>query len=91
MKGEGQPIKDSVLSMNEPYLKNPERYAWNLLLTQVQFTQEELLHVRNWIVIRSLIRYQTSVTKAFLEEHFATDIDESLEVDWAFVELYVHK
>ena len=77
--------------MNDPYITNPEKYSWRLLLSQVQFSQEELLQVRAWIVIRELIRYQKSLTKEFLEKHFAEEIDESLEVDWDFVELYVHK
>ena len=77
--------------MNDPYITNPEKYSWRLLLSQVQFSQEELLRVTEWIVIRELIRYQKSVTKEFLEKHFAEEIDESLEVDWDFVELYVHK
>ena len=77
--------------MNDAYITNPEKYSWRLLLSQVQFSQEELLQVRAWIVIRELIRYQKSLTKEFLEKHFAEEIDESLEVDWDFVELYVHK
>ena len=77
--------------MNDAYVKTPEKYAWNLLLSQVQFTQEELLRVSAWITIREMIRYQKCLTRAFLEKHFAADIDESLEVDWDFVELYVHK
>ena len=77
--------------MNDAYITNPEKYSWRLLLSQVQFSQEELLRVTEWIVIREMIRYQKSVTKEFLEKHFAEEIDESLEVDWDFVELYVHK
>ena len=77
--------------MNDTYIKTPEKYAWNLLLSQVQFTQEELLRVSAWITIREMIRYQKCLTRAFLEKHFVADIDESLEVDWDFVELYVHK
>ena len=45
----------------------------------------------NWITIREMIRYQKSLTRDFLEKHFTIEIDESLDVDWAFVELYVHK
>ena len=44
-----------------------------------------------WIVIREMIQYQKSVTKEFLTRYFAEEIDESLEVDWDFVELYIHK
>jgi hypothetical protein len=71
------------------YVSNPEKYAWNLLLSQVQFTQDELLLVKDWITIREMIRYQKSLTKSFLEKYFSEEIDESLEVDWNDVDKYV--
>lgn len=69
-------------------LATPERYAWNSLLCYVQFTQEEILKVREWMVMKSLIRYQKSATYDFLETYFHEEIDECLEVDWNDVELY---
>ena len=71
------------------YISNPEKYAWNLLLSQVQFTQDELLLVKDWIVIKDMIKYQKSLTKSFLEKYFSEEIDESLEVDWNDVDKYV--
>ncbi len=68
----------------ESYLATPERHAWNCVLYYVQFTQEELLYLREWIEIREVIKYQTSVTKAFLREHFFKEIN-----DWTDVEKYV--
>jgi hypothetical protein len=72
-------------------LTNPGNYAWNCVLYYKQFTQEELLSLREWIPVREVIRYQKSVTRAFLAEHFQKEIDDCLEVDWRDVEKYVDK
>jgi hypothetical protein len=69
-------------------LANPSVYAWNCVLYFLQFTQDELLSVREWIELREMIRYQRSVTVEFLRTHFAAEIDASLEVDWADVERF---
>lgn len=71
-------------------LSNPSKYAWNCLLYYVQFSQEEILSVKDWIEIRELIRFQRSITKRFLRENFQKEIDDCLEVDWTDVEKYVN-
>ncbi len=77
------------MSIGKPaLLRNPQNYAWNCALYYMQFTQEELLEVKEHLDIVALIKYQTSVTRAFLRTHFEHEIDESLEVDWAMVEKY---
>ena len=71
---------------------NPEKYAWNSVLYYIQFTQEELISLREWLTMPELIRYQKSVTRAFLSLHFQKEIDDSLDVDWERdVEIYVKK
>lgn len=70
-------------------LSNPSKYAWNCLLYYVQFSQDEILLVKEWIEIRELIQFQKSVTTRFLREHFQKEINNSLEVDWTDVEKYV--
>jgi hypothetical protein len=66
-------------------------YAWNILLRCKQFTQEELLEVREYCCLPEMIRYQKSVTLEFLETHFAEEIDACLEVDWEDCRLWIHK
>lgn len=66
----------------EEIFQAPERFAWNILLRVQQFTQSELLTVREYICLKTMIRYQTSATIEFLREHFRKDIDDCLEVDW---------
>jgi len=70
-------------------LTNPSNYAWNSLLYYIQFSQEEILSVKEWIEVRELIKFQESVTKLFLQEHFQKEIDDCLEVDWTDVDKYV--
>ena len=70
-------------------LINPSKYAWNCILYYVQFSQEEILSVKEWIEVRELIQFQKSVTKQFLREHFQKEIDDCLEVDWTDVNKYV--
>ena len=67
----------------------PSSYAWNCLLYYIQFSQDEILMMKEWIEIRELIKYQKSVTKQFLRENFQKEIDECLEVDWTDVDKYV--
>ncbi len=62
--------------------RQPERYAWNILLRVQQFTQEELLAVREYISLPEMIRFQHSVSMEFLRAEFSKDIDDCLEVDW---------
>ena len=70
-------------------LSNPSKYAWNCLLYYVQFSQEEIIYLKEWIEVRELIRFQKSVTILFLREHFQKEIDDCLEVDWNDVKKYV--
>ena len=71
-------------------LANPSNYPWNCLLRYVQFNQEELLSVKEWIEVRELVKFQQSITKQFLREHFQKEIDDCLEVDWIDVNKYVN-
>ena len=71
-------------------LSNPSKYAWNCVLYYLQFSQEEILSVKEWIDVYDIIRFQKAVTKQFLHDHFQKDIDDCLEVDWNDVNKYVH-
>jgi hypothetical protein len=73
----------------EDILRNPANYPWNYILRYIQFSQDEILFVKEWIEIYELVRYQTSITRQFLRKHFKKDIDNSLEIDWNDVEKYV--
>ena len=75
----------------EDLLSAPEQYAWNAVLYYIQFTQDELVRVKSWIDIRALVKYQRSITREFLEEHFREDIDECLLLTWDDVERYVRE
>ena len=72
-------------------MAEPSKYAWNCVLYYVQFTQNELLSLREWLPIYELVKYQKSVTRSFLRTHFQNEIDESLEIGWSSVKLYVTK
>lgn len=69
-------------------LNNPQKYPWNIVLRVIQFTQSELLSVREYCEIKDIIRFQNSANKEFLITHFSKDIDDSLEVDWNDVNKY---
>lgn len=62
--------------------RQPERYAWNILLRVQQFSQEELLVIREYLSLPEMIRFQQVVTMNFLRTHFSKEIDDCLEVDW---------
>ena len=70
-------------------MKNPQAYAWNCILYYIQFTQEEIVQMKSYMLMPELVKYQKSVTREFLETHFAEEIDDCLEVDWLDVEKYV--
>ena len=76
-------------SEKETILQNPEKYSWNLLLHYVQFTQEEILKNKPYMEMREMIRFQKSITKEFLKEHFTKEIDDDITVDWNYVDKYV--
>lgn len=67
-------------------LQEPQRYAWNILVCERQFTQEELLAVKEYLDLPTMIRSQLCLTRDFLEAHFVAEIDACLEVDWDDVE-----
>jgi hypothetical protein len=66
-------------------LAEPHRFAWNIVVREHQFTQEELLAVREYLDLPTLIRFQRCLTLDFLRTHFTKDIDDCLEVDWTDV------
>ena len=70
-------------------LSNPSNYAWNYILHYVQFSQDEILSVKEWIEIPELIKYQLSVTTNFLREHFQKEINIHPDIDWTDVKKYV--
>lgn len=69
----------------EAILKDPNQYTWNCVLCYLQFTQVELLQVRAYLDMRSMILYQSCVTQAFLKEHFLEEINENLAIDWILI------
>lgn len=76
--------------MSKPQiLAHPSNYAWNCVLRYVQFSQDEILSVKEWIEIRELIKFQKCVTRNFLRDHFQNEIDMSLDIDWHDVVKYV--
>ncbi len=70
-------------------MAEPSKYAWNCVLFYIQFTQEELLFLREWLPIREMIMYQRSLTRSFLHTYFQDVIDDSFEIGWSEAELYV--
>jgi len=73
----------------EKIMAEPQKYAWNCVLAFIQFTQEEIIKMKDYIDIVTLVRYQKSVTYQFLREHFSEDIDECLELDWNDIKIYI--
>lgn len=73
----------------EDILLHPSNYAWNCILRYIQFSQDEILMIKEWIEIRELIKFQKCVTWNFLREHFQNEIDMSLDIDWCDVVKYV--
>jgi hypothetical protein len=73
----------------QAFMKEPSKYAWNCVLYYIQFTHEELLSLREWLPIRELVMYQRSLTRSFLHQYFQDAIDDSYEIGWSEVELYV--
>ena len=69
----------------EAILRDPGAYTWNCVLCYVQFTQPELLQVRSYLDLRSMILYQSCLTRAFLEEHFVEEIEKESTVDWILI------
>jgi hypothetical protein len=70
-------------------LANPANHAWNYILHYIQFTQEQLLSVRDHLDLVSMVKYQKCVTMEFLRAHFQKDIDDCLELDWNWIHAYM--
>jgi hypothetical protein len=68
-------------------LANPDQYAWNCVLEHIQFTQAELLQVRSYVCMKSVILFQEAITLQFLKENFREEIDNDLTVDWELVKI----
>jgi hypothetical protein len=62
--------------------RQPERYAWNILLRVQQFTEEELLSVRDYLSLPEMIRFQQVASMNFLRTYFSKEIDDCLDIDW---------
>ena len=73
----------------EELFKAPDNYAWNCVLYYVQFTQEELLRVREWIDIRVMVKHQKCLTRSFVHKHFSRDVDDDDLLTWEAVYKYV--
>lgn len=70
-------------------MANPQNYAWNCVLCFIQFTQAEILQMKAYVDICTLVRYQNAVTREFLHTNFAEEIDGCLELDWNDINKYV--
>jgi hypothetical protein len=68
---------------------NPRAYAWNCLLYYIQFTQSELLLARTYVDIVNMIKYQKCLTRRFVHEYFADDIENCDMLSWEDVNHYV--
>lgn len=71
----------ALLLLKHRILENPQDYPWNVVLFHVQFSQEELLLVRDYVDLYSMIRYQKCLTREFLRQHFLQEIEESDDTD----------
>ena len=72
-------------------LAAPHKYAWNAVLYYLQYSQSELLEVKEYIDIKDIVLYQACVTREYLRQNFEKEICESLDVDWIMIEKYVPK
>ena len=79
----------AVLLLKHRILENPQDYPWNAVLFHVQFSQEELLQVRDHVDLYAMIRHQQCLTREFLKTHFLKEIQESDDTDWTDVVYYV--
>lgn len=70
---------------------NPGNYAWNCMLYYIQFSQEELLAAKPWIEIIPMVKYQSCLTRSFVLDHFAEEVDESDILTWKDVDKFVTK
>lgn len=59
------------------------------MLCFIQFTQPEILQMKEYMDIYTLVRFQKALTREFLRANFAEEIDECLELDWNDINMYV--
>lgn len=78
----------SIVVTKEELYANPTKYAWNCILIDIQFTQEELLHFKEHLDIYRLVKHQQAATVPFLKKYFKKEIDEDDYVIWTDVETY---
>lgn len=77
--------------LKEDLFKTPDKYAWNCVLYYIQLTQEELLRVRPWIDIMTMVRHQRCLTRQFVRTHFSEEVDDHDLLTWEMVDKYVGK
>ena len=77
------------MAVKQRILENPQDYPWNAVLFHVQFSQEELLQVRDYVDLYTMIRHQRCLTRSFLRQHFLKEIQASDDTDWTDVVYYV--
>lgn len=70
-------------------LTNPHKYSWNTILYYIQFTQDELLCVKEYLPIPELVVYQDAITRDYLRNHFAMQIEDCMEISWSSIERHV--
>ena len=73
----------------EELFKTPDKYPWNCVLYYIQFTQSELLQVRDWIDIMVMVKHQKCLTRSFVREHFHLEVDNHDILTWEAVYQYV--
>jgi hypothetical protein len=73
----------------EDLFKSPDKYAWNCVLYYIQFTQAELLSVRERIDIINMVKYQKCLTRGFVRENFSCEVDDDDLLTWEAVYKYV--
>jgi transposase len=71
-------------------LASPQNYTWNCVLYYIQFTQDELLQVKDWLDIIAVIKYQQSASYRFLESYFTDEINEASDINWDEIKKYTH-
>jgi hypothetical protein len=69
-------------------LASPHTFAWNCVLYYIQFTQDELLLVKDWLDISALVKYQQSASYRFLRDYFADEIDSASDISWDEIKTY---
>jgi hypothetical protein len=73
----------------EELFTTPDKYAWNCVLYYIQFTQSELLQMREWIDIMVMVKHQHCLTRQFVHDHFSQEVDDHDLLTWDMVDKYV--